>query len=91
MSIEFTYTRCVSVSKIRVRVNEVTRRKIFIFFFDQLGHNSFDEYLGSERWCAKLAYLAEFLDTWTVIISIQGRNENIITSDENHSLFKKSV
>ena len=55
-----------------------------------MNHKVFSEYLKSEFWISRLAYLVDiFQHLNNLNRSMQGKNENILTSTDNLSAFQK--
>ena len=72
------------------RVHEL-HKKLHAFFKTEK-HKCFCEYLQCEFWLSRLEYLAEiFAHLNSLNISMQGREENILTSSDKLLAFKKKV
>ena len=82
--------RWLSRGKVLCRVHEL--RKELLLFFDEMNHKVFSEYLKSEFWISGLAYLVDiFQHLNNLNRSMQGKNENILTSTDKLSAFQKKL
>ena len=76
--------------KMLCRVHEL--REELLLFFDEMNHKVFSEYLKSEFWIRRLAYLVDiFQHLNNLNRSMQGKNENILTSTNKLSAFQKKL
>ena len=82
--------RWISIRKVLCRVHEL-HKKLYAFFKTEK-HECFCEYLQCEFWLSRLEYLAEiFAHLNSLNTSMQGREENILTSSNKLLAFKKKV
>jgi len=89
-SILHTKTRWLSREKVRCRVHEL--HKELHAFFKTEKHGRLCEYLQCEFWLSRLEYLAEiYAHLNSLNTSMQGREENILTSSDKLVAFKKKV
>ncbi|KAL7646078.1 UNVERIFIED_CONTAM: hypothetical protein RMT77_002979 [Armadillidium vulgare] len=85
-----TEIRCMSKGKVLNSVHEL--HKELIAFFDQEKQEKFCEYLHCEFWMAKLEYVTDiFSQLNNTNSSMQGRDENILTSTDNMVALKKKI
>ncbi|XP_068247921.1 zinc finger BED domain-containing protein 5-like [Palaemon carinicauda] len=85
-----TEVRWLSKVKVLTRVHEL--HKELIVFFDQEKQGKFCEHLRCELWMSKLEYLTEiFSQLNNTNSSMQGRNENILTSTDKLVNLKKKI
>lgn len=85
-----TEIRWLSKGKVLNRVHEL--HKELIAFFDQEKQEKFCEYLRCEFWMAKLEYVTDiFSQLNNTNSSMQGRDENILTSTDNMVALKKKI
>ena len=85
-----TEVRWLSRGKVLCRVHEL--HKELHAFFKTEKHERFCEYLQCEFWLSRLEYLAEiFARLNSLNTSMQGREENILTSSDKLLAFKKKV
>ena len=76
--------------KVLCRVHEL--REELLLFFEEMNHKVFSEYLKSEFWISRLAYLVDiFQHLNNLNRSMQGKNENILTSTDKLSAFQKKL
>ena len=82
--------RWLSRGKMLCRVHEL--REELLLFFDEMNHKVFSEYLKSEFWISRLAYLVDiFQHLNNLNRSMQGKNENILSSTDKLSAFQKKL
>ncbi|XP_051778559.1 zinc finger BED domain-containing protein 5-like [Erpetoichthys calabaricus] len=82
--------RWLSRGKVLRRFYEL--REEMVVFCSQGNLKDFAEVLGDESWCSKLAYLADIFHELNFLNSgMQGRNENILTSTDKISAFRKKL
>jgi len=80
--------RWLSRDKVLNRVLEL--KDELLMFFQNEKNDTFNNFLTNEIWCTKLAYLADIFNYLnTVNTSMQGKNENILTSTDKLSAFQK--
>ncbi len=83
-----TEVRWLSRAKVLCRILQ----KELHAFFEEEKHERFCEYLQCEFWVSKLEYLTEiFAQLNSVNTSMQGRDENILSSTDKLVSFKKKV
>ena len=67
-------------------------QKELIVFFDKEKYEKFCKYLRCEFWMAKVEYLTEiFVQLNIVNSSMQGRNENVLTSTDKLVALKNKI
>ena len=82
--------RWLSKGKVLTRVHEL--QKEVIVFFDKEKHERFCKYFQCEFWMAKMEYLAEIFGQLNIVnSSMQGQNENILTSTDKLVALKKKI
>ncbi|KAE9543399.1 hypothetical protein AGLY_002199 [Aphis glycines] len=82
--------RWLSRSKVLNRVLEL--KDELLIFFQNEKNDTFNNFLTNDIWCTKLAYLADIFNYLnTVNTSMQGKNENILTSTHKLSAFQKKI
>ena len=85
-----TDVRWLSKGKVLSRVHELLKK--LIVFFDKEKHERFCKYLRCELWMAKMEYLTEIFGQLNIVnSSIQGRNENILTSTDKLVSLKRKI
>ena len=85
-----TDVRWLSKGKVLTRVHELQKESIV--FFDKEKNEEFCKYLRCEFWMAKIEYLTEIFGQLNIAnSSMQGRNENILTSTDKLVAFKKKI
>lgn len=82
--------RWLSRGKVLNRVHELKQE--LLVFFRQEGNDVYVKYLENDAWCTKLAYLADIFSYFnSVNTSLQGKNENILTSTDKLLAFQKKL
>ena len=85
-----TDVRWLSKGTVLTRVHEL-QKELIVFFYKE-SHEGFCKYLRCEFWMAKMEYLTEiFCKPNIVNSSMQGRNENILTSTDKLVALKKKI
>ena len=85
-----TDVRWLSKGKVLTRVHEL--QKELIVFFDKENNERFCKYLRCEFWMAKMEYLTEIFGQLNILnSSMQGLNENILTSTNKLVGLKKKI
>ena len=88
--IQHTQIRWLSRGKVLSRFYKL--REELLTFCLQENLKEFVECLSNDRWCSKLAYLAEIFHELNLLNSgMQGRNENILSSTDKINAFQKKV
>ena len=85
-----TDVRWLSKGKVLTRVHEL-QKELIVFFYKEK-HERFCKYLRCEIWMAKMEYLTEIFGQLNIVnSSMQGRNENILTSTDKLVALKKKI
>ena len=85
-----TDVRWLSKGKVLSRIHEL--QKELLIFFNKEKHESFYKYLRCEFWMAKTKYLTDIFSQLNIVnSSMQGRNENILTSTDKLVTLKKKI
>ena len=88
--IQHTQIRWLSKRKVLSRFYKL--REELLTFCLQENLKEFVECLSDDRWCSKLAYLADIFHELNLLNSgMQGRNENILSSTDKINAFQKKV
>ena len=85
-----TDVRWLSKGKVLTRLHEL--QKEVIVFFDKEKHERFCKYLRCEFWMDKMEYLTKIFGQLNIVnSSMQGLNENILTSTDKLVALKKII
>jgi hypothetical protein len=88
--LQHTEVRRLSRGKVLTRVFEL-QEELLLFFKDN-NKASFSDFLEDTKWLLKLAYLADVYQHFnTLNTSMQGPNENILTSAYKFLAFKNKL